>query len=93
MKRAALLVNTSRGPLVDERALAETLKRGALAGAGIDVYGEEPIPRDHPLLVAPNTVLTPHLGYVTRESYRAYYEGAVEAIRAWQGGSPVRVLE
>jgi phosphoglycerate dehydrogenase-like enzyme len=93
MKRSALLVNTSRGPIVDERALAEALKRGALAGAGIDVYGEEPIPRDHPLLVAPNTVLTPHLGYVTRESYRAYYEGALEAIRAWQAGSPVRVLE
>jgi len=92
MQPSALLVNTSRGPIVDEGALAEALKRGALAGAGIDVYGEEPVPREHPLLVAPNTVLTPHLGYVTRESYRAYYEGAVEAIRAWQGGAPVRVL-
>ena len=93
MKRSALLVNTSRGPIVDERALAEALKRGTIAGAAIDVYGEEPIPRDHPLLVAPNTVLTPHLGYVTRENYRLYYEGAVEAIRAWQRGSPVRVLQ
>jgi phosphoglycerate dehydrogenase-like enzyme len=93
MKPSALLVNTSRGPIVDERALAEALKRGTLAGAGIDVYAEEPIPRDHPLLVAPNTVLTPHLGYVTRESYRVYYEGAVEAIRAWQRGAPVRVLQ
>jgi phosphoglycerate dehydrogenase-like enzyme len=93
MKPSALLVNTSRGPIVDERALAEALKRGTLAGAGIDVYGEEPIPRDHPLLIAPNTVLTPHLGYVTRESYRVYYEGAVEAIRAWQGGAPIRVLQ
>jgi phosphoglycerate dehydrogenase-like enzyme len=92
MKRSALLVNTSRGPIVDERALAEALKRGAIAGAAIDVYGEEPIPREHPLLVAPNTVLTPHLGYVTRENYRLYYEGAVEAIRAWQRGTPVRVL-
>lgn len=92
MKPSALLVNTSRGPVVDERALAEALKRGTLAGAGIDVFGEEPIPRDHPLLLAPNTVLTPHLGYVTRESYRVYYEGAVEAIRAWQRGAPVRVL-
>ena len=88
MKPSALLVNTSRGPIVDERALAEALKRGTLAGAGIDVFGEEPIPRDHALLVAPNTVLTPHLGYVTRESYRVYYEGAVEAIRAWQAGAP-----
>jgi phosphoglycerate dehydrogenase-like enzyme len=52
-----------------------------------------PFPRDHPLLVAPNTVLTPHLGYVTRESYRVYYEGAVEAIRAWQGGAPIRLLQ
>jgi len=93
MKRSAMLVNTSRGPIVDEGALAEALKRGAIAGAGIDVYGEEPIPRDHPLLVAPNTVLTPHLGYVTRESYRTYYEGAVEAIRAWQQGAPVRLLQ
>jgi phosphoglycerate dehydrogenase-like enzyme len=93
MKPSALLVNTSRGPIVDEQALAEALKRGTLAGAGIDVYGEEPIPRDHPLLIAPNTVLTPHLGYVTRESYRVYYEGAVEAIRAWQDGAPIRLLQ
>jgi phosphoglycerate dehydrogenase-like enzyme len=93
MKASALLVNTSRGPIVDERALAEALKRGTLAGAGIDVFGEEPIPRDHPLLVAPNTVLTPHLGYVTRESYRVYYEGAVEAIRAWQAGAPIRLVQ
>ena len=93
MRRSALLVNTSRGPIVDERSLAEALKRGTLAGAGIDVYGEEPMPRDHPLLVAPNTVLTPHLGYVTRESYRVYYEGAAEAIRAWQRGAPVRLLQ
>ena len=92
MKRSALLVNTSRGPIVEERALAEALKRGTIAGAAIDVYGEEPVPREHPLLVAPNTVLTPHLGYVTRENYRLYYEGAVEAIRAWQRGAPVRVL-
>jgi phosphoglycerate dehydrogenase-like enzyme len=93
MKRSALLVNTSRGPIVDERSLADALKRGTLAGAGIDVYGEEPMPREHPLLLAPNTVLTPHLGYVTRESYRVYYEGAVEAIRAWQRNAPVRLLQ
>lgn len=93
MKPSALLVNTSRGPIVEERALAEALKRGTLAGAAIDVFGEEPIPRDHPLLLAPNTVLTPHLGYVTRESYRVYYEGAVEAIRAWQAGAPIRLLQ
>jgi phosphoglycerate dehydrogenase-like enzyme len=93
MKPAAFLVNTSRGPIVDEAALAEALAKGTIAGAGIDVYGEEPIGSDHPLLRAPNTVLTPHLGYVTRESYRAYFGGAVEDIAAWRRGAPLRVLD
>ena len=92
MKPTAFLVNTSRGPIVDEAALAEALKKGAIAGAGIDVYDTEPIAPDHPLLSAPNTVLTPHLGYVTRESYSAYFRGAVEDIAAWRRGAPVRVL-
>ena len=92
MKRTAFLVNTSRGPIVDERALAAALKNGTIAGAGIDVYDAEPIAPAHPLLAAPNTVLTPHLGYVTRESYAAYFRGAVEDIAAWRKGAPVRVL-
>jgi phosphoglycerate dehydrogenase-like enzyme len=85
-------VNTSRGPIVDEAALAAALRQGTIAGAGIDVYDAEPIAPDHPLLSAPNTVLTPHLGYVTRESYGAYFRGAVEDIAAWRRGAPLRVL-
>jgi phosphoglycerate dehydrogenase-like enzyme len=92
MKPTAFLVNTSRGPIVDERALAAALKKGTIAGAGIDVYDVEPIAPDHPLLCAPNTVLTPHLGYVTREGYSAYFRGAVEGIAAWRRGAPMRVL-
>jgi phosphoglycerate dehydrogenase-like enzyme len=92
MKPSAFLVNTSRGPIVDEAALAAALEKRTIAGAGIDVYGAEPIAPDHPLLTAPNTVLTPHLGYVTLESYRAYFGGVVEDIAAWRRGAPVRVL-
>jgi len=92
MKPTAFLVNTSRGPIVDEAALAAALKKGTIAGAGIDVYDSEPIAPDHPLLSAPNTVLTPHLGYVTREGYSAYFRGAVEDLAAWRRGAPVRVL-
>lgn len=92
MKRSAFLVNTSRGPIVDEAALAAALSKGTIAGAAVDVYNTEPIPAGHPLLSAPNTVLTPHLGYVTRESYRAYFTGALEDIAAWRRGAPIRVL-
>jgi phosphoglycerate dehydrogenase-like enzyme len=92
MKPSAFLVNTSRGPIVDEAALAAALEKRTIAGAGIDVYGAEPIAPDHPLLSAPNTVLTPHLGYVTLESYRAYFGGVLEDIAAWRRGAPVRVL-
>lgn len=91
MKPGAILVNTSRGPLVDQPALLEALHAGRIQ-AGIDVYDIEPLPSDHPMLRAPNTVLTPHLGYVTEENYRAYFAGAVEAIEAFQAGSPIRVI-
>jgi phosphoglycerate dehydrogenase-like enzyme len=93
MKKSAYLVNTSRGPIVDETALVAALEAGGIAGAGIDVYGEEPLPQDHPLRRAPNTVLTPHLGYVTEETYRVFYGGAVEDIAAWLEGTPIRVLK
>lgn len=91
MKPGAMLVNTSRGPLVDQAALLEALHAGRIT-AGIDVFDIEPLPADHPLLNAPNTVLTPHLGYVTEENYRAYFAGAVEAIEAYQAGNPIRVI-
>jgi phosphoglycerate dehydrogenase-like enzyme len=93
MKKSAYLVNTSRGPIVDEAALVAALEAGGLAGAGIDVYGEEPLPQDHPVRRAPNTILTPHLGYVTEETYRVFYGGAVEDIAAWLKGAPIRVLK
>ena len=80
MKPTAFLVNTSRGPIVDEAALLAALESGAIAGAGIDVYDSEPLPADHPLRSAPNTVLTPHLGYVTEDTYRVFYEQTVEDV-------------
>lgn len=92
MKRTAFIVNTSRGPLIDQEALIAALKAGTIAGAGIDVYDTEPLPPGHPMLSAPNTMLTPHLGYVTQQNYRAYYEGAIEAVLAFNAGAPVRVI-
>lgn len=92
MKPTAFLVNTSRGPLVDQPALIAALKAGRIAGAGIDVYDIEPLPAGHPILSAPNTLLAPHLGYSTVENYRAYFAGAVEAIEAYNAGKPIRVI-
>lgn len=92
MKPTAFLVNTSRGPLVEQAALVAALEEGRIGGAGLDVYDQEPLPADHPLLSAPNTVLTPHLGYVTEENYRIYFRDAVEAVEAYLKGAPVRVL-
>jgi phosphoglycerate dehydrogenase-like enzyme len=92
MKPTAFLVNTSRGPIVDEAALLAALEAGTIAGAGLDVYDREPLPPDHPLRSAPNTVLTPHLGYVTEETYRAFYEQTIEDVEAFLAGRPVRVL-
>jgi phosphoglycerate dehydrogenase-like enzyme len=92
MRPTAYLVNTSRGPIVDEGALIATLRAGKIAGAGLDVYDEEPLPADHPLRRLPNTVITPHLGYVTEETYQIFYSQALEDIRAFLAGAPVRVL-
>jgi phosphoglycerate dehydrogenase-like enzyme len=92
MKPTAFLVNTSRGPIVDEAALVEVLNAGRLAGAGIDVFGQEPLPAGHPLRQAKNLIGTPHIGYVTEDTYRIFYREAVEDIRAWLKGAPVRVI-
>ncbi len=92
MKPTAYLVNTARGPIVDEAALLDALQRRAIAGAALDVFSEEPLPRDHPLRKLDNVVLTPHLGYVTAENYRCYYGEMAEDIEAWLAGAPVRVL-
>jgi len=92
MKPSAILINTARAAIVDEAALIEALHEGKIAGAGIDVYSREPLPPGAPILRAPNTVLTPHLGYVTRESYEIYFPEALEDIEAWLAGKPIRIL-
>jgi phosphoglycerate dehydrogenase-like enzyme len=92
MKRTAYLINSSRGPIVDEPALVQALRQGTIAGAALDVYDEEPLPLDHPLRQLPNTVITPHLGYVTVEGYKVFYGHVVEDIQAFLQGQPVRVI-
>jgi phosphoglycerate dehydrogenase-like enzyme len=92
MKPSAYLVNTSRGPLVDTTALLRALHDDAIAGAALDVYDREPLPPDDPLRAAPRTVLTPHLGYVTRENYRVFFSDVVEDIEAWLDGRVERRL-
>ena len=92
MKPDALLINTSRGPIVDEAALIAALTTKGIAGAGLDVFDREPLPADHPFRRLSNVVATPHLGYVTEEAYRLFYGQSVENIEAWLAGKPVRVL-
>ncbi|MCO1339819.1 hydroxyacid dehydrogenase [Kocuria polaris] len=87
-----LLINTSRAGIVDTDALLEALHDGGLGGAALDVFDVEPLPPGHPILEAPRTLLTPHLGYVTREQYRVFYRDALEDVRAWAAGAPIRVL-
>jgi phosphoglycerate dehydrogenase-like enzyme len=92
MKKTAILVNTSRGPIVDEAALIAALKSGTIAHAGLDVYDREPVPRDYPLTRLENVTLIPHLGYVVEESYRHFYAGTIEDIEAWLDGKPINVI-
>jgi phosphoglycerate dehydrogenase-like enzyme len=92
MKPTAWLVNTSRGPIVNQADLIAALQARTIAGAAMDVYDTEPLPADHPLRHLPNTVLSPHVGYVTEENYRGFYRETVEDIRAWLDGKPVRVI-
>ena len=93
MKPTAYIVNTSRGPIIEEAALLSALRENKIAGAGLDVFDVEPLPVDHPLRSMDNVVLTPHLGYVSIQNYRAYFAGVVEDIRAFLDGKPVRVID
>ncbi|MFD8420307.1 D-2-hydroxyacid dehydrogenase family protein [Streptomyces sp. NPDC059466] len=92
LKPTAYLVNTSRAAIVDQDALLAALREGRIAGAGVDVFDVEPLPAHHPMRTAPRLLATPHLGYVSRANYEAYYGGAVEDIRAFLAGTPIRVL-
>jgi phosphoglycerate dehydrogenase-like enzyme len=92
MKPTAFLINTSRGPIVDERALIATLEGHKIAGAALDVYDQEPLPADHVFRRLENVVLAPHLGYVTAENYRVFYGDAVENVRGFLAGNPIRVI-
>ena len=92
MKETAILVNTSRGPIVDEAALLRALREGTIHGAGLDVFDTEPLPRHHPLREMRRAVLTPHLGYVTEKTYEVFYRDAVDDVIAWLDGDPIRVI-
>jgi D-3-phosphoglycerate dehydrogenase len=92
MKPTSYLVNTARGPIVDENALLETLQQRKIAGAAVDVFSVEPLPVDHPFRKLDNIVLTPHLGYVTEEGFRSHYNQMVEGIDAWLKGETLRSL-
>jgi D-3-phosphoglycerate dehydrogenase len=92
MKPSAFIINTSRGPLIEEAALLAALRDKKIGGAGLDVFDVEPLPLDHPLRKMDNVVITPHLGYVSEQNYRHYFSGVVEDIRGFLDGKPVRVL-
>ena len=92
MQPNAFLVNTSRGPIVDEAALVAALREGRIGGAGLDVFDEEPLPSDHPFLTLPNTLLTPHIGFVTEEGYQSFYRSALANIKAFLAGEPTNAI-
>jgi phosphoglycerate dehydrogenase-like enzyme len=92
MKKSAYLINTARGPIVDEVAMMEALSSGRIAGTAADVFVPEPLPADYPLRRLANFIGTSHLGYVTEDSYRIYYGESFENIRAWIEGRPIRVV-
>jgi phosphoglycerate dehydrogenase-like enzyme len=92
MKSNAFLINSSRGPIVDESALIDVLRRGAIRGAGLDVFDQEPLPANHPFLSLDNVLLTPHLGYVTYETYRNFYGQTIENVAGLIDGAPQRII-
>lgn len=92
MKKTAFLVNTSRGPIINEDDLVRALQEEKIAGAGIDVYAHEPLPENHKLRFLPNAFLTPHIGYVTFENYSKFYTQMAENLQAFIDGKPVRIL-
>jgi phosphoglycerate dehydrogenase-like enzyme len=93
MKETAFLINTSRGPIVNELDLVEALEKNIIAGAGLDVYNIEPLPENHKLRFLPNALLLPHLGYVTKENYEVYYSQMFENLQAFKEGKPIRVIQ
>ena len=92
MKNTALLINTARAIVVDQKAMIEALHAGQIGGAALDVYDVEPLPKDHPLMSTPNVLLCPHLGYVMEENYRVSFPQALENIEAWLAGEPKRLI-
>ncbi|MBV9577281.1 MAG: hypothetical protein JO057_01690, partial [Chloroflexi bacterium] len=92
MKRGAILVNISRGPIVEESALIAALRSGHLAGAGLDVFDREPLPADHPFRSLDNVVVAPHVGYVTEQGFRSAWQRMAEDVAAYLNGAPIRVV-
>ena len=92
MKTTAFLINTSRGPIINEEDLVRALQEEKIAGAGIDVYEHEPLPESHKLRFLSNAFLTPHIGYVTQENYTKFYSQMAEDLQSFIDGQPIRVL-